>query len=200
MLKNKKTVLLALFLLSVAAGVYYPISKIIRFEFPSAPPAVCRFRAALYDPYDPFRGRYVALLAETQTLITGEEKVFENRDHVYAVLEVDEEGLAKVVDLTDTRQPGKLVIRTSSFGYRKELNADGEKMYNYYVSFPFYRFYMNEKLAPEAERAVRDAARNGGRCVIVAKIYEDGNYAITDLEIDGLPIHKFLEKERLAGE
>lgn len=55
---------------------------------------------------------------------------------------------------------------------------------------------MNEKLAPEAELAFNRAMRSGGTCVIVANVYADGNCAIADLEIDGLPIRGFLARER----
>lgn len=195
MLKNNK-LLLALFLLTVAAGVWYPVLKIIRFEFPSSPPAVFRFNAALYDPYDPFRGRYVALRGAGQTLVSDEPIEFYM--DAYAVLENDEKGLAKVVGLTRKPEPGKPAIRTSNISRYSSTSgkgAEAKKTYNYVVSFPFERFYMNEKLAPEAERAFRAAARSDRECVIVVKVYADGNYAITDLEIDGMPIRQFLKEE-----
>lgn len=194
MLKNNK-LLLALFLLTVAAGIWYPVLKIIRFEFPLSPPAVFRFSATLYDPYDPFRGRYVALQGKSQTLVSDEP--IDYYAGSYAVLENDEKGLAKVVGLTRKPEPGKPAIRTSyvsRYSGAPGKDAEPKKTHNYVVSFPFNRFYMNEKLAPEAERAFRYAARSGMECVIVVKVYADGNYAITDLEIDGMPIREFLKK------
>lgn len=197
MLRNKKNILLALFLLSVAAGVYYPISKIISFEFPLTPPTVCRFRATFYDPYDPFRGRYVALQAEGQEF-TVDEKLDLRKGTLYAVLEVGEDGMAKVAGLAKTRPPGKIVIKTDDFWFRVRTNDDGKEVYRYNVSFPFKRFYMNEKLAPEAERIVMEAMRgSGGKCLIVAKVFAGGEYAISDLEIDGVPIYELLERKRL---
>lgn len=211
MLENKKIfgnkkILLALFLFLVAVGVYYPVSKIIRFEFPLSPPAVFRFRATLYDPYDPFRGRYVALSPMAQTVIAGGMKWYKyDESDVYAVLEEDEEGLAKVVDLVKKPKPGKPAIRAkSAVPHGRWLNpgsaiekTEKDIASTYTVNFQFDRFYMNEKLAPKAEAAVNKAVREGGDgCVIVVKVYADGNFAITDLEIGGVPIRDFLKKER----
>lgn len=210
MLENKKIfgnkkIQLALFLFIVAVGVYYPVSKIIRFEFPFSPPAVFRFQATLYDPYDIFRGRYVALAPTRQTVIASDMEWYKyNESKVYAVLEEDEDGLAKVVDLVKKPEPGKPAVRVESafphgrWGGRGLTDKTEEDVANKYtVNFPFDRFYMNEKLAPEAEVAVNKAVREGGEgCVIVVKVYADGNFAITDLEIGGVPIREFLKKER----
>lgn len=211
MLENKKIfgnkkILLALFLFVVAVGVYYPVSKIIRFEFPLSPPAVFRFQATLYDPYDPFRGRYVALSPVRQTVIARDMKWYKyGESTVYAVLEDDENGLAKVVGLVKKPKPGKPAVRLeSAVPHGRWLNpgsaideAEKDIANTYTAHFPFDRFYMNEKLAPEAEVAVNKAVSEGGDgCVIVVKVYADGNFAITDLEIGGVPIRDFLKKER----
>lgn len=195
MLKNKKLPI-AVFLLMVAAGIWYPVSKIIGFEFPSSPPAVFRFSAELYDPYDPFRGRYVALQSRELTLPTDKPAEF-FRD-AYVALGNDENGLAKAVGLVRKPEPGKPAIRPYNIALYPVSSGSGaaeKKTYIYRIQFPFRRFYMNEKLAPAAEQVFRDAARAGKDCVIVVKVYADGNYAITDLEIDGVPIREFVKKE-----
>lgn len=192
---NKKTIILVLYLLAVAAGIYYPVSKIISFEFPSSPPAVFRFAVELYDPYDPFRGRYVQLRVEPQEVTVTEEKDFEDDDMAYAVLERDENGFAVVVDLVRAPEPGKTAIRVEVY---RRVFSEGPRTYNYRVSFPFDRFYMNEKLAPEAERVVAEALLQGGKgCVIVANVYANGNATIADLLIGDRPIHDIL-KEKMA--
>ena len=65
---------LILFLITALAAVAYPVIKIINYELPSVPPAVYRFKAGIVDPYDPFRGRYVALNALPNEIILKEEK------------------------------------------------------------------------------------------------------------------------------
>lgn len=203
-IRDKKKLLLALFLLTMAVGLYYPAAKIIRFEFPLVPPAIIRFNVALYDPYDPFRGRYVAInVPRVQVAIARDadsKPAFGLDSRLYAVIEPDEKGIAKIVDLVKKPQAGKINLRLDRYSvYYASRNKDEAGYDTYYVSFPFNRFYMNEKLAPEAERVFMQVTRGGGvdgRCQIVVKIYRDGSHAIDGMEIDGISIHEFLRKEQ----
>lgn len=194
MLKNNKSkkILLALFLLAVAAGVFYPISKIISYEFPTSPPTVVRFHVTLYDPYDPFRGRYVQLRVPSQRVTVNEKREYA-RNNGYAVLEKDEDGFAVVVDLLDKPEPGKTAMRIQSIWRSYYDDTAG---HTYEVSFPLDRFYMNEKLAPEAERVVAEAIKAGGAgCALLVNVYANGNSTIKDLLIGDTPIHEFLKKD-----
>lgn len=199
-MKNKQKVLLLSFVLTLADGLYYPVSRIVGYEFPSSQPDVCRFRAEIADPYDPFRGRYVTLRARRQTVRLPpllRDTASSGDGSVYAQLEQDKEGFARVVGLSGRPVPGKINLKLANLrDYSLYYDKDEEGYYIYQIYFPFDRFYMNEKLAPEAELAFNRAMRSGGTCVIVANVYADGNYAIADLEIDGLPIRGFLARER----
>lgn len=202
-IRDKKKLLLALFLLTLVVGLYYPAAKIIRFEFPLTPPAVVRFNVALYDPYDPFRGRYVAIRARRGQVTVARnadgKRPFDLSSRLYAVIEQDENGRANVVDLVKKQQAGKINLRLDRYSvYFASGEKDDADYDTYNISLPFERFYMNEKLAPEAERVFMQITRGGAgdRCQIVVKIYKDGSYAINGMEIDGMPIHEFLRKEQ----
>lgn len=202
-MKNKKLVL-PLFLLAAAAGVWYPLSQIVELGFPPRQYAVFRFGAEIDEPDDPFRGRGARLRIEDQTLSVDKYYPLYRRDkYVYAALEGEENGLAKVVDIAEEPEPGKQVIRTfrawpdNSFAEKYEGRPTA---FHYKVEFQPKRFAMKEKPRPEAERAFSEALRSGGKYVVTVRVYDDGNYLITDLEIDGTPIRKFLERaEAEAG-
>lgn len=203
MMKNKKLVL-TLFLLTAAAGVWYPASQIVKFGFPERQFAVFRFGAVIDDPGDTSDGRGARLRIEDQTLSVDKYYQIYKRDkYVYAVLEGEENGLAKVVDIAEEPEPGKQVIRTSrawpdnSFAEKYEGRPAA---FHYKVEFQPKGFAIKEKLRPEAERAFSEALRSGGKYVVTVRVYDDGNYLITDLEIDGTPIREFLERaEAEAG-
>ena len=183
---------LILFLITALAAVAYPVIKIINYELPSVPPAVYRFKAGIVDPYDPFRGRYVALNPLPNKIILKEEKKFQDGAYVYAVLSNDKQGIATVVDLVEKpiAEMDCLKIRFYEYGNSKD-NA-GRTIYR--INLPFDRFYLNERVAPEAEKAVADITQNNnGECLIIVKVYSDGNYAIEDLEINGKSIHEYLK-------
>ena len=183
---------LIFFLITALAAVAYPVFKIINYELPSVPPAVYRFKAGIVDPYDPFRGRYVALNALPNEIILKEEKKFQDGAYVYAVLSNDKQGIATVVDLVEKPIAKMDCLKIRFYEYGNSKDKAGRTIYR--ISLPFDRFYLNESIAPEAEKAVADITRiNNGECLIIVKVYADGNYAIEDLEINGQSIHKYLK-------
>lgn len=197
MLKSKKNILLTLFLLTIIAGVYYPVSKMVHFGY--MPHVICRFQTNLVDPYDVFRGRYVELSPINQTLEIPRGAGFEQHKTTYAILELDGDGFAKVVDLSNKVVPGKINLLLDA----RYLGIGEAGGYEYTVYFPFSRYYMNEELAPEAERLlseIRFDPSQNGLCSIVVKIYADGNFVIDDLEIDGIPVREFIEMKRKEKE
>jgi len=125
------------------------------------------------DPADPFRGRYVALRFEADTYETDAAPGITEYRPVYAILFVDEEGYASVTGLSAT-QPATDVTYVKAdkcwtlFAHTSRAlpkDATGEpapeekRPVQYRLEFPFDRYYMNEKAAPEAERRYREANR-----------------------------------------
>ncbi len=167
---------LVAFILTVLLGLGYAVKTIVAMEFPAETPVVYRFKTALADPYDPFRGRYVTLRPLPDLREVG--------DHIkFAILGRDEAGFATVTGFSDKLEAGKDCVRLSGNRYYKQL--------------PFEKFFMNEKLAPEAERVYnRLSAQDSDKCVIVVKIYKDGSYAIEDLEVDGQSIYEYLKTRK----
>ncbi len=101
---------LAVLLLVLICGAGYPISKIIKFEFPSETPSEYIFRVGAVDPYDAFRGRYVIInpMPASVTLSAPKENI---EDQIYAVLGKDKEGFGTVVDFSETPVSGKDYVK-----------------------------------------------------------------------------------------
>jgi uncharacterized membrane-anchored protein len=141
---------------------------------------VCRFQTAPVDPFDAFRGQYVALRFN----------VFEgtgwwSSDHKgrwrYVQIGTDTNGFATVERVSDKRdvQSPYLKVRLK---------------WGYHVEVPFNRYYMPDHLAPEAEKAYLEANRRGKRdAAAVVRIWK-GKAVIEDLEIDGVPVREFLKQ------
>ncbi|MDD5706620.1 MAG: hypothetical protein PHR35_11915, partial [Kiritimatiellae bacterium] len=69
--------------------------------------------------------------------------------------------------------------------------------YRVHCRLPFDRYYRDEKLAPEAEWAYRDANTRGRQDgVVVVRVWR-GQAAIENLEVGGRPIRE-LARERLG--
>jgi uncharacterized membrane-anchored protein len=125
-----------------------------------------KFVVAPVDPTDPFRGRYVSLRFAGTDFKTQEKLPLAIGQPIHALLAVDAEGYASVKALA--AEPPKdgapyVEIRRwwESPDYRN--NPENEKYeqcgWRYNLTFPFDRYYMNEKAAPEAERLYREAQR-----------------------------------------
>ncbi|MGH7599460.1 MAG: GDYXXLXY domain-containing protein [bacterium] len=144
-----------------------------------------RFRAAPVDPYDAFRGRYVALQFEQNSApVPVDEKMAMNQK-VYAELAEDEQGFARIAKVSAKRPSDEAYVQCRVSSITDSL---------VYLQFPFDRYYMDEKLAPAAEAAYREHSRREVRGVYVTARVKDGNAVLEELFIEGIPILEFLRK------
>ena len=163
-----------------------------------------RLKCRAYDPYDPLRGRYLAMtVSEECTNILFKVK----EEHIWQ--RMDEKAFAKLVKMPGGGlyrvdaiarepmddglwvKPASLWIR-DALGYsdkRKdesdaEFKARSDKAgFKAVMSFPD-QLFVNEKIAPEAEKLLR---KKSDSAVAVYRAY-DGRIVLTDIEIDGKPI------------
>ena len=63
------------------------------------------------------------------------------------------------------------------------------------IKWPFERFYLNEKLAPEADRWFAESIRTDGGIVAEVRV-DNGRAVLADLSVEGRPIREIL-KQRL---
>jgi len=169
----------------VAGQIAVPASMILRRERTLREGHAYKFRTAPVDPYDAFRGRYVALrFEETSAPTSGSEAILEGP--AYAWIEVGADGFARFGGVASKPPSGKdyICIR----GAYTQSNR-------YQFSLPFDRFYMEEKAAPAAEQAYREHSRQGGaRDAYVIVRVRDGQGVIENLYVAGQPIAEFVRE------
>ncbi len=144
-----------------------------------------RFKTAPVDPYDAFRGRYVAVSVPSGAVpLEGPMPAADAR--VYASVETGEDGFARLVAASATRPGGSDYLAARMRGTLSTNEVE--------LALPFDRFYMNEKLAPEAERAYqrRDDQSEAWLAVRVRK----GMAVIEELYIGEQPIAEFLKANK----
>jgi len=144
------------------------------------------FKAAPIDPYDPFRGRYVALSQENLNLEVGDGQVLRRGDRVWVKVVKGEDGYSKFAGLTDEEERASKVQARVRYSNNSTITIEP----------PFSRFYMNDKKAPEAERAYRTRARTEERDAYIAVRLKGGIGVIEDLYIDGKEIDEYLRDEK----
>lgn len=185
-----KLVVFLLFVLLAVVQIAIPASMILRREETLDQGTVYRFQTKPVDPYDAFRGRYVRLGFEVDTVSKPESETFAPGQKVYAVLGRNSLGFATIESLELERPEGDYVeVRV------RYTTAD-----KVFIELPFDRYYMEEESAPEAERAYLSHTRERAPNSYVAVRIKDGLAVLEELYIDGLPIRDYMERESERAE
>ncbi len=151
------------------------------------------FKAAPADPYDYFRGRYVNIRIEKNYVTVPPDATldFEPNEPVYAGIKTGNDGFAYFDSLSKTVPENGDYVKVH-FSYR-----DKDKVY---LLIPFNQFFMNEKLAPEAERVVREALmKRKDSCVIKLRVHND-TAVIEELLINNIPIKEYILSLQKSGQ
>jgi hypothetical protein len=171
--------LLAVFALQL--GV--PASMIVTRERVLRRGTTYRFKTVPVDPYDALRGRYVDLRFEQSRAQAPDGISFQAHAPVFVSLEVGADGFARFGTALEARPKAGPYLRA-----RVAYSTSGSVG----LVLPFDRFYMDEKLAPDAERLYREHSRRGESDAYVTVRIADGDAAIENLYIGGRPIAEVL--------
>jgi len=183
----RKQLFYAFIFIGIIAQFYVLTSNIVLREIILRKGEVCRFQTAPVDPFDAFRGQYVALsfneLARirTDTKITGK--------WCYLQIGTGTNGFSVVERVSakraDVQSP---YLKVSIVKWSRYDDS-------FRINVPFNRYYMPDYLAPEAEKAYRQANRRGDErdAAAAVRIWK-GKAVIEDLEISGMPVREFLKQ------
>lgn len=179
-----------IFAVAVAAQWFIPLAGVRQHERVIARGVPLRIRCAAPDPYDPFRGRYLAVRPE-QTEYAGPEGMPKRGAvPVWATLEADADGLSTIRSLSLEPVTGPTVVRLTA---RKDVWKPGGEEVR--VEWPFDRLYLNERLAPDADRIVAERFRTEQKPVAELRVL-DGRVVLVDLLVDGESIRDVVRRRR----
>lgn len=169
-----------LILLQIAA----PLSMIVKREAVLKNGIPFRFKTAPVDPYDAFRGRYVALRVEANKVIKPQGVDLKHGQKIYALIAVDEQGFAKISQIS-ARKPQGAAYLTAKISYfsRNEV----------IMHLPIDRYYMEEKAAPQAEKIYQYHSRQDKQDAYVIVKIKDGFAVIESLYVGGQRIEEFVK-------
>jgi uncharacterized membrane-anchored protein len=180
---NPKTLALAFV---CAAQLAVPLWSIVDHERTIKSGEEFLFLAAPVDPYDAFRGRYVRVNLDDPSVYFEDGASLERGQDVYVTIAHGEDGLTEFLEVfLDPPTDGMTYIKV-------ECNGFWESPENVRLSIPIDRYYMEETLAPEAERAYGSASRDEEtQATVSLRIYK-GKSVLTGLFIDGIRIEEHL--------
>jgi hypothetical protein len=110
---------------------------------------------------------------------------------VWARLVTDADGLARIESLSLEPVAGPTVIRLVA------RLAPGSDEAEAFVEWPFDRFYVNERLAPDADALVAERFRAGEKPVAEVRLL-DGRAVLTDVLVDGESIRDVVKRRAAA--
>ena len=147
-----------------------------------------KFKTAPIDPNDPFRGKYITLRYDENTVEVKNEKDWTSGEVVYISLMADEKGFAKIIAVSKEK-PDKnqdFLKATVRFVTRNGLNK-------LTVDYPFDRYYMEESKAYEAELAYAQSQRDTSKTTYALVSIKNGNAVLKDVLIDGASIRELVK-------
>lgn len=172
----REKIIIGLFLGLVLLQIISPISMIAKRESVLKNGAQFKFKTAPVDPYDAFRGRYVALSVEANKAPKPQGVDLKYDQKVYAQISNDEQDFAKITRIT-TQKPQGAAYLTAKVSYFSDNEV--------FLRLPIDRYYMEEKAAPQAEQLYRENNRRGKQDAYVTVRIKNGFAVIEGLYIGG---------------
>ena len=144
-----------------------------------------RFKTAPVDPYDAFRGRYVALRVDAGKVTKTQGVDLKYGQKIYAQVDVDEQGFAKISKIT-IQKPQGLPYLVAKVAYPSGNEVS--------LNLPIDRYYMEEKAAPRAEQVYREHSRRDKQDTYVIVKIKDGFAVIEGLYVGGQRIEEVVKQ------
>ncbi|MDZ4402299.1 GDYXXLXY domain-containing protein [Prosthecobacter sp.] len=181
-----KALPLIIFAIAAFAQWAAPLSQIWTHEQTLTQGTLIKLKCSAPDPYDPLRGRYLAVRPEQREASVPAGLKLESGTHVYATLTTGADGLATITNLSLTPPTSGDYIRLKSGYVYSEKTS---------IEWPFERFYINEKLAPEADKWFAENIRSTQGIIAEVRVL-NGRAVLADLSLDGRSFREIL-KERV---
>ena len=157
-----------------------PVRQILKYERVLAEGTLVRFKCRAPDPYDPLRGRYLAVAVENTRVPSSSVKGFNEGHQVYADIVVGADGMATFGKVSATPPAAGLYLacKMPSYFYGDDVS----------LVMPFDRYYLNEAKAPAADRWMATMRTERTKPTWVEVRVRDGVAVIVDIKHAGVSL------------
>jgi uncharacterized membrane-anchored protein len=166
----------------VAFQWFFPVQMVFQKQITISSGNEFLFKIIPVDPIDPLRGRYLALSFEQNTFHLKGQKFYSPPKPLFAEIVTDQEGFAKVAKLHFDFAPKNTADYVSISEYYTSLENGNTSTLHY--TFPFSRYYVNEKEAPKLEKEYFEALRDSSKTCFARVFIKDGHAVLKGIEID----------------
>jgi uncharacterized membrane-anchored protein len=188
---NSRIVLLTAFVLVALVQLYVPAKMIWDREDVLRTGTEYKFRTAPIDPTDPFRGKYITLSYDENSIEISDAENWVSGESIYVALGTDKEGFARIESVSRARPTDGADFIEAQVWYVSE--SDPRRLM---IDYPFDRYYMEESKAQEAEDTHRRAQRDTTRITYALVSVKNGDAVVKDVLIDGISISEIVKANR----
>lgn len=181
-----KSLPILFFALAALAQWAAPLSQIWTHEQTLTKGVLIKLKCRAPDPYDPLRGRFLAVRPEQTEATVPEGVQIDRGSQVFFTLTPGADGLSTITSISTTPPATGIWLRARvGYVYDKKVT----------IAWPFERFYINEKLAPEADKWFAENIRSDQGIIAEVRVL-NGRAVLADLSLDGKSFREIL-KERV---
>ena len=188
---NSRIVSLTAFVLVALVQLYVPAKMIWDREDVLRTGTEYKFRTAPIDPTDPFRGKYITLSYDENSIEISDAENWVSGESIYVALGTDKEGIARIESVSRARPTDGADFIEAQVWYVSE--SDPRRLM---IDYPFDRYYMEESKAQEAEDTHRRAQRDTTRITYALVSVKNGDAVVKDVLIDGISISEIVKANR----
>ena len=186
---SKKIILIAFILLALMQ-LYVPAKMIVGRAIVLSSGKEFKFKIAPIDPSDPFRGKYISLNFNENSVAIQNKGNWVNGETVFVLLTTDSNGFAKIRSVSKVRPLVSQNFLKAKVNY---IAYDGSKLF---IEYPFDRFYMEESKAYDAELTYNRTLRDTSQVTYALVNIKNGESILKDVMINGIPIKEIVKQEQ----
>lgn len=183
---NKKKLVIFLFSCFAAVLIAVPVMLIRQQENILATGQEFKFKTQPMDPFDAFRGRYVALGFERTPLDVPNNVKLNGGQTVFVQIENKPDGFARFSRLF-AAAPANVAYLKCRVSYQS-----GNQVY---FDVPFDKYYLQETKAPKAEKLYREHSARSVQDGYIILSVKNGEGVIKGLYLGGKPIEELLKNK-----
>lgn len=188
---NNKKILFPAFVLLALVQLYVPAKMIFDKEEVLNTGTAYKFKTAPIDPSDPFRGKYITLSYEENTIEVQDGQAWTRGETVYVLLTTDQDGFAKIKSVSKEKPADEIDFIQAKVNF---IFGGGDN--RLMIDFPFDRYYMEESKAYEAELSYRESLQDASRVTYALVNVKAGEAVLKDVLIDGISIREIVKTAR----
>jgi uncharacterized membrane-anchored protein len=187
---NSKKIILLAFIVVALVQIYVPARIILDRTIVLNSGKEFKFKTAPIDPSDPFRGKYIDLNFNDNTIGIQNKENWARGETVFVLLTTDNNGFAKIRSVSKAKPSD-----TQDFLKAKvdHVIYDGSKLL---IEYPFERFYMEESKAYDAELTYNRTLADTSQVAYALVNIKNGESVLKDVMINGISIVEIVKQDQ----